>query len=57
VTDEIIGILDATARDVVDLLMEVDDADAVVIYASKDGSYEVLSIDGMSEEAVTRSDA
>ena len=56
-TDEIIGILDATARDVVDLLMEVDDADAVVIYASKDGSYEVLSIDGMSEEAVTRSDA
>jgi len=57
VTDEIIRILDATARDVVDLLMEVDDADAVVIYASKDGSYEVLSIDGMSEEAVTRSDA
>jgi len=57
VTEEIIGILDATARDVVDLLMEVDDADAVVIYASKDGSYEVLSIDGMSEEAVTRSDA
>lgn len=56
-TDEIIRILDATARDVVDLLMEVDDADAVVIYASKDGSYEVLSIDGMSEEAVTRSDA
>lgn len=56
-TEEIIGILDATARDVVDLLMEVDDADAVVIYASKDGSYEVLSIDGMSEEAVTRSDA
>jgi hypothetical protein len=57
VTDEIIKLLDATARDVVDLLMEVDDADAVVIYASKDGSYEVLSIDGMSEEAVTRSDA
>jgi len=57
VTDEIIRILDATARDVVDLLMEVDDADAVVIYASKDGSYEVLSIDGMNEEAVTRSDA
>lgn len=56
-TDEIIGILDATARDVVDLLMEVDEADAVVIYACKDGSYEVLSIDGMSEEAVTRSDA
>ena len=56
-TDEIISILDATARDLVDLLMEVDDADAVVIYASKDGSYEVLSIDGMSEEAVTRSDA
>lgn len=56
-TDEIIKLLDATARDVVDLLMEVDDADAVVIYASKDGSYEVLSIDGMSEEAVTRSDA
>lgn len=55
--DEIIGILDATARDVVDLLMEVDEADAVVIYACKDGSYEVLSIDGMSEEAVTRSDA
>jgi hypothetical protein len=57
VTDEIIKLLDATARDVVDLLMEVDDADAVVIYASKDGSYEVLSIDGMSEEAVTRSGA
>lgn len=55
-TDEIIKLLDATARDVVDLLIEVDDADAVVIYASKDGSYEVLSIDGMSEEAVTRSD-
>ena len=55
--DEIIKLLDATARDVVDLLIEVDDADAVVIYASKDGSYEVLSIDGMSEEAVTRSDA
>lgn len=56
-TDEIIKLLDATARDVVDLLMEVDDADAVVIYACKDGTYEVLSIDGMSEEAVTRSDA
>ena len=56
-TDEIIKLLDATARDVVDLLIEIDDADAVVIYASKDGSYEVLSIDGMSEEAVTRSDA
>lgn len=56
-TDEIIKLLDATARDVVDLLIEVDDADAVVIYASKDGSYEVLSIDGMSEEAVTRRDA
>lgn len=56
-TDEIIKLLDATARDVVDLLMEVDETDAVVIYASKDGSYEVLSIDGMSEEAVTRSDA
>ena len=56
-TDEIIKLLDATARDVVDLLMEVDDADAVVIYACKDGSYEVLSIDGISEEAVTRSDA
>ena len=56
-TDEIIKLLDATARDVVDLLMEVDDADAVVIYACKDGSYEVLSVDGMSEEAVTRSDA
>lgn len=56
-TDEIIKLLDATARDLVDLLMEVDEADAVVIYASKDGSYEVLSIDGMSEEAVTRSDA
>lgn len=57
VTDEIIKLLDATARDVVDLLMEVDDADAVVIYASKDGTYEVLSVDGASEEAVTRSDA
>lgn len=56
-TEEIIGILDATARDVVDLLREVDDADAVVIYACKDGTYEVLSIDGASEEAVTRSDA
>lgn len=56
-TDEIIKLLDATARDVVDLLIEVDDADAVVIYACKDGTYEVLSIDGMSEEAVTRSDA
>lgn len=56
-TDEIISILDATARDLVDLLVEVDDADAVVIYASKDGSYEVLSIDGAIEEAVTKRDA
>lgn len=55
--DEIIKLLDATARDVVDLLMEVDETDAVVIYACKDGTYEVLSVDGMSEEAVTRSDA
>lgn len=56
-SEEIIGILDATARDVVDLLMEVDETDAVVIYACKDGTYEVLSVDGASEEAVTRSDA
>ena len=56
-TDEIIKLLDATARDVVDLLMEADETDAVVIYACKDGTYEVLSVDGASEEAVTRSDA
>lgn len=55
--DEIVNILDGYARDVVELLIEADETDAVVIYASKDGSYEVLSIDGMSEEAVTRSDA
>ena len=57
VRDEIVNILDGYARDVVELLIEADETDAVVIYASKDGSYEVLSIDGMSEEAVTRSDA
>lgn len=56
-TDEIIKLLDATARDLVNLLVEVDEADAVVIYACKDGTYEVLSVDGASEEAVTRSDA
>lgn len=56
-TDEIIKLLDATARDVVDLLMEVNETDAVVIYACKDGTYEVLSVDGAGEEAVTRSDA
>lgn len=56
-TDEIIKLLDATARDVVDLLMELDETDAVVIYACKDGTYEVLSVDGAIEEAVTRSDA
>ena len=56
-TEETIKLLDATARDVVDLLMEVNETDAVVIYACKDGSYEVLSVDGASEEAVTRSDA
>lgn len=55
--DKIVNILDGYARDVVELLIEADETDAVVIYASKDGSYEVLSIDGMSEEAVTRSDA
>lgn len=56
-TEETIKLLDATARDVVDLLMEVNETDAVVIYACKDGSYEVLSVDGASEEAVTKSDA
>lgn len=56
-TDAIIKLLDAMARDVVEMLTELDEEDAVAIYACKDGSYEVLSVDGASEEAVTRSDA
>ena len=53
-TEETIKLLDATARDVVDLLMEVNETDAVVIYACNDGSYEVLSVDGISEETVAK---
>lgn len=56
-SEETISILDAIARDVVDLLMEADEADAVVIYASRDGSYEVLSVDGISEKVVSKVDA
>lgn len=54
VRDEIVNILDGYARDVVELLIEADETDAVVIYACRDGSYEVLSVDGISEETVAK---
>lgn len=53
--DEIVSILDAMARDVVEMLTELDEEDAVAIYACKDGSYEVLSIsDETRKETVVR---
>lgn len=54
-TDEIISILDVMAREVVEMLTELDEEDAIAIYACKDGSYEVLSIsNGAREETVAR---
>ena len=56
-TNEIVGILDAMARDVVDMLTELDEEDAIAIYACKDGTYEVFSIsDETREEMVVSSD-
>jgi len=46
------------AREVVEMLIELDEEDAIAIYACKDGSYEVFSIsDGAREETVVSRDA
>lgn len=38
------NVLDALALDLLDVLSEIDDADALTVYVDKSGYYDVLSI-------------